>query len=271
VSDSHTLTARVVPPPLLAGGGASKMLERNWLVYRRIWVLIFSGFFEPLFYLFSIGVGIGRLIGDGVQYGGITVEYTAFLAPALMAATAMNGAIYESTFNLFFKLRYGKVYDAILSTPMQPRDIAIGEITWSLGRGVIYAIGFVVVMLAMGLIASPWAILAVPAAVLIGFAFAACGMAATTFMKSWQDFDLITLVTLPLFLFSATFYPLDLYPRGFQILTQFSPLYHGAELIRSLTLGTVDAGIFAHVAFLVSMGMIGAFVAAKRLQRLLLS
>lgn len=271
MTNSRTLTARVVPPPMLAGGGASKMLERNWLVYRRIWVLIFSGFFEPLFYLFSIGVGIGMLVGDGVSYGGRLVDYTAFLAPALMAATAMNGAIYESTFNIFFKLRYGKVYDAILATPMQPRDIAIGEITWSLGRGVIYAIGFLVVMLLMGLVASPWAVLAVPAAVLIGFAFAACGMATTTFMKSWQDFDLVTLVTVPLFLFSATFYPLDLYPREFQILTQFSPLYHGAELIRSLTLGTVDSGIFAHVAFLVAMGGVGTLIAARRLKRLLLS
>jgi lipooligosaccharide transport system permease protein len=267
----RALATRMAPPLPAGAGGASKMLERNWLVYRRIWSLILSGFFEPLFYLFSIGVGIGVLVGEGVDYAGRTVSYTAFLAPALMAATAMNGAIYESTFNIFFKLRYGKVYDAILSTPMQPRHIAIGEITWSLGRGVIYAIGFLAVMLAMGLVASPWAILAVPAAVLIGFAFAACGMAATTVMKSWQDFDLVTLVTLPLFLFSATFYPLDVYPRHFQILTQASPLYHGAELIRSLVLGTVDTGVFAHIGFLVVMGGIGASIASRRLERLLLS
>jgi lipooligosaccharide transport system permease protein len=271
VSGPRTLGARVVPAAALAGGGAGKLLERNWLVYRRIWLIVFSGFFEPLFYLFSIGIGIGRLVGEGVTYGGASVDYTAFLAPALMAATAMNGAIYESTFNIFFKLRYGKVYDAILATPMKPTDIAIGEITWSLGRGVVYAVGFLGVMLGMGLVASPWAVLAVPAAVLIGFAFAACGMAATTFMKSWQDFDLVTLVTLPLFLFSATFYPLDFYPRHFQILTQFSPLYHGAELIRSLTLGTVDWGILAHVGFLLAMGAVGMSITSRRLSKLLLS
>jgi lipooligosaccharide transport system permease protein len=271
VRESRTLGARVVPAPVLAGGGARKLLERNWLVYRRIWLLVFSGFFEPLFYLFSIGVGIGALVGDVVTDGGQTVRYTAYVAPALMAAAAMNGAIYESTFNIFFKLRYGKVYDAILATPMKPTDIAIGEITWSLGRGVVYAVGFLGVMLGMGLIASPWAILAVPAAVLIGFAFAACGMAATTFMKSWQDFDLVTLVTLPLFLFSATFYPLSVYPRPFQIFTQFSPLYHGVELIRAFTLGTVDWGVIPHIGFLAGLGGIGVAIASRRLEKLLLS
>ena len=252
---SHSLPARVVPPPVLAGGGAGKLLERNWLVYRRIWVVIFSGFFEPLFYLFSIGVGIGALVGEIIGPDGVPVDYTAYVAPALLAASAMNGAIYESTFNIFFKLKYGKVYEAILATPMKPSDIAIGEITWSLGRGAVYAVGFFVVMTAMGLTVSPLAVLAIPAAVLIGFAFAAVGMAATTFMKSWQDFDLVTLVTLPLFLFSATFYPLSVYPRPLQIFTQFSPLYHGVEIIRALTLDAVDWGILTHVAVLLGVGV----------------
>jgi lipooligosaccharide transport system permease protein len=271
VTGSRTLTARVIPPPLAGAGGASKMLERNWIVYKHMWSLIISGFFEPLFYLFSIGVGIGVLVGDGVVYQGTTIRYVAFLAPALMAATAMNGAIYESTFNIFFKLRYGKVYDGILATPMRPRHIAIGEITWSLGRGVIYAIGFIVVMLFMGLIESPWAILAIPGAVLIGFAFAACGMAATTFMKSWQDFDLVSMVTLPLFLFSGTFYPTESLPPTMQTVVQFSPLYHGAELLRSLILGSVGTSDLGHVAFLVGMGLVGGLIAGRRLQRLLLS
>ena len=177
-------------------------------------MIIFSGFFEPLFYLFSIGVGLGGLVGEVVGPGGNTVKYAAFVAPALLGSSAMNGAIYESTFNIFFKLKYGKIYDAVLATPMQPADIAVGEITWSLMRGAIYATGFLVVMAAMGYMPSWWGILALPAATLIGFAFGACGMAVTTFMRSWQDFDLVGLVTLPLFLFSGTFYPLSVYPRG---------------------------------------------------------
>jgi lipooligosaccharide transport system permease protein len=271
MSDSVTLTARIVPPPLLGGGGATKMLERNFLVYRRIWLIVFSGFFEPIFYLFSIGVGLGELVGDVVGPGGQSVEYAAFVAPALLGASAMNGAIFESTFNIFFKLRYGKVYDAILATPMLPRHIAVGEITWSLGRGALYASAFLVVITVAGYAESAWAVMAIPAAVLIGFAFAAVGMATTTFMKSWQDFDLVNMVTLPLFLFSGTFYPLDVYPDVFQILTKFSPLYHGVELIRALTLGVFDISLVGHIGFLVVMGSIGVAVVSRRLDKLLLA
>ena len=267
---SDTLAARVVPP-MVVGGGAARLLERNWLVYRRIWIVILSGFFEPIFYLFSIGIGIGELVGDVTGPSGTPVDYTAFVAPALLAASAMNGAIFESTINIFFKLKYGKIYEAILSTPMKTTDIAIGEITWSLGRGLIYSAAFLLVMAVMGLIESWWGLLALPAALLIGFAFAACGMAATTYMKSWQDFDMVNLVVLPLFLFSATFYPLSVYPDFFQVLTQLSPLYHGVQLIRSLTLGYFDVNLFAHVGFLVAMGAVGSIIAARRLERLLLS
>jgi lipooligosaccharide transport system permease protein len=268
---SRTLTARVAPPPLVFGRGARYLLERNYLVYRRAWVIIFSGFFEPLFYLFSIGVGIGALVGEVRGPGGVMVPYEEFVAPALLGSAAMNGAIYESTFNIFFKLKYGKIYDAILATPVQPGDIAVGEIAWSLMRGAIYAAGFLVVMASLGYMPSLWGIMALPAAVLIGFAFAAVGMAATTFMKSWQDFDLVNLVVLPLFLFSGTFYPLSVYPAGFQVFTRFSPLYHGVELIRALTLGVFDVSIVGHVAFLLAMGAIGVTITARRLKVLLLA
>jgi lipooligosaccharide transport system permease protein len=202
---------------------------------------------------------------------GSVVPYATFVAPSLLAASAMNGAIYESTLNIFFKLKYGKVYDAILATPMKPVDIAVGEITWSLIRGGLYAIGFMIVMAVFGLVASWWAIMAVPAALLIGFAFASVGMAATSYMRSWQDFDMVQLVTLPLFLFSATFYPLSVYPPLVQNLTRFSPLYHGVEIIRALTLGRFDWSLAGHVGFLLVMGAIGVTVAARRIEKLLLN
>ncbi|MDX1690085.1 MAG: ABC transporter permease [Acidimicrobiia bacterium] len=267
---SRTLSARVVPPALV-GGGATKLLERNFLVYRRAWMIIFSGFFEPFFYLFSIGIGLGALIGEVPGPDGVLVPYDVFVAPALLGAAAMNGAILESTFNIFFKLKYGKVYDAILSTPMRPGDVAVGEITWSLMRGAAYAAAFLVVMAVMGLMASPWGMMALPVAVLIGFAFASVGMAATTFMNSWQDFDLVTLVQLPLFLFSATFYPLEVYPEAFQVITRISPLYHGVELIRGFTVGILEWTMLGHAAFLVGMGLTGVAIASRRLEKLLLS
>jgi lipooligosaccharide transport system permease protein len=178
--------------------------------------------------------------------------------------------VFESTFNIFFKLKWGKVYDAMLATPLRPIDIAAGEIGYSLLRGGIYAVGFMVVMVAFGLAQSWWAIMAIPAALLIGFAFAAMGMAATTYMRSWQDFDLVQLVTLPLFLFSATFYPLDVYPEAIQMITRVSPLYHGVELIRAFTLGSFDWTLLGHAAFLVVMGAVGLMVAGRRLEGLLL-
>ncbi len=265
---STTLTRRILPPSV-GRIRARYVLERNVLVYRRLWLIVFSGFFEPLFYLFSIGIGISKLVGPVAGPNGELVEYTAFVAPALLAASAMNGAVFESTMNIFYKLKWAKTYDGMLAAPLSVWDIAIGEITWSQIRGGLYAAAFLLVALVMGLLQSWWAIMALPAALLIGVAFGAAGFATTTFLKSWQDFDLITLVTMPLFLFSATFYPLDVYPPVLQAIAQFSPLYHGVEMIRALTLGVVDASIFIHVAFLVVMTVVGLTITGRRLERLL--
>ena len=159
------------------------------------------------------------------------------MAPGLLAASAMNGAVYESTFNVYFKLKYAKIFDAMLATPVEATDVARGEITYALLRGAVYAAVFVVMMAALGDVDSAWAVLALPAAMLVGLAFAAVGMAATTYMRGWTDFDLVQLVLLPLFLFSTTFYPLSIYPRWLQLVVECTPLYQGVSLVRALTLG----------------------------------
>ena len=264
-----TALTRRIAPPRIGRIRAQYVLERNVLVYRRLWLIVFSGLFEPVFYLFSIGIGISELVGDVLGPGGELVEYTAFVAPALLAASAMNGAVFESTMNIFWKLKWAKVYDGMLAAPLNVWDIAIGEITWSQIRGGLYAAAFLFVARVMGLLQSGWARLALPAALLIGVAFGAVGFATTTFLKSWQDFDLINLVMMPMFLFSATFYPLDVYPPVLQAIAQISPLYHGVEIIRGLTLGVVDIAILGHVAFLVVMTLVGLGITARRLERLL--
>lgn len=269
-SGSAGLVVRAAPPLVLGGRRSLRLIERNLLVYRRIWVLLFSGFFEQLFYLGSVGLGIGDLVGDVAGPDGQPLSYTAFVAPALLATSAMNGAVYESTMNILAKLKYEKIYDAVLATPVGPADVALGEIAWCLMRGLLYAVGFLVVLVALGLTSSPWAVLAVPAAVLIGFAFAATGMAATSFMRSWNDVELVQLVIIPLFLFSATFYPLSTYPPVLRWVVQLTPLYHGVDLIRSLTTGAVGPGLLVHVAYLGVMGLAGLVVASRRLERLLL-
>jgi len=182
----------------------------------------------------------------------------------------MNGAITESTFNFFFKLNYEKTFASILSTPMSPADISLGELAWALMRGALYAIGFLGVMVVFGLVRSPLVLLTIPGALLIGFAFAAAGMAATSFMRTWQDFDLIQLVILPMFLFSGTFFPLDAMPDPVRLLIQLTPLYHGVDLLRTLAVGVVSPGTLVHVAYLGTMGLIGLFVVSRRLDKLLL-
>ena len=257
--------------PLMIGGRRSaRLVERNIMVYRRIWIVLVSGFFEPMFYLLGIGFGIGSLVGAVAGPNGQPVSYQLFVAPALMASAAMNGAIDDSTFNVFFKLNYAKTYDAILATPLGVGDVALGEVVWALLRGSLYALGFVIVMLALGLVASPWALLAVPGAMLIGFAFAAVGMAATSFMRTWTDFDYIQLAILPLFLLSGTFYPITSYPPVIQALVQLTPLYHGVDLLRSLTLGQLGPHVVVDVLYLALMGLGGLFVVSRRLEKLLL-
>jgi lipooligosaccharide transport system permease protein len=249
----------------LGGRGGLHLIERHARAYRHAWVMLVSGVFEPLFYLLSIGVGLGKLVGPVAG-----VSFTSFVAPALLASSSMNGAVFDSTFNVFFRLKYAKTYDAALATPMRSGDIALGEIGWALLRGGLYAAAFLVVMLAMGLVHSIWGIAALPAALLIAFAFAAAGMAATTYMRSWQDFEFVTLATLPMFLFSTTFYPLSVYPRPVQIVVECTPLYQGVALLRGLTLGVVGPGLLWHVLYLTLMGLAGLYIAGRRISRLLL-
>ena len=245
------------------------ILERNRLIFRRGWMLIFSGFFEPLFYLLGIGFGLGSLIGSVEGPGGQTIPYAVFVAPGLLAASAMNGAVYDST-NMFFRLRYEKSYDGMLATPMSVGDIALGEVAWALMRGTLYAIGFLVVMFALGLMSSPLGLLALPASMLIGFATAAVGLTAVSFMRSWQDLDLFFVATLPLFLFSATFFPIGAYPEPLRIVVELSPLYRGVDLIRGLTTGVVGVSQLIDVIYLALMGAFFLWFASRRLGHMLL-
>ena len=247
-----------------------EIVRRNFTVYKSSWVVFLTGFLEPVLYLFSIGIGVGQMI-DGFEFNGQVISYAAFVAPGMLAASAMNGAILDSTFGIFFKLRYDKVYEGVLATPMRTIDIARGELAWSLMRSAVYSAGFVVVMAAMGLVSSWWAVLAWPATWLIGFAFAGAGMALTTFMKSWQDFEYIQLAIVPMFLFSATFFPVTAFHGPLRWLVEATPLYRGVTLTRELTTGAVTPDSLVSVLYLATMGAIGLAVAARRLDKLLLT
>jgi lipooligosaccharide transport system permease protein len=275
---SETVALRMLPPAgLLArlkragtDTGSLRLIERHARAYRRIWLLFISGVFEPLFYLLSVGLGLGVLVGKVPGPGGHLIPYRQFVAPGLLAVSSMNGAMYDSTFNVFFRLKYAKLYDAVLATPMRPAQVALGEIGWALIRATIYAIAFIGVMLALDLVHSPWAVLDVPVAVLIGFGFAAIGMFGTTYMKSWQDFDYVILASMPLFLFSATFFQLSVYPRPAQVVIEWTPLYQGVVLLRDLTVGVVGPGLLWRAAYLAALGAAGLYASGRRIGKLLL-
>jgi len=275
---SSSVTLRMLPPAgLLArlkragtDTGSLRLIERHARAYRRAWLVFISGVFEPLFYLLSVGLGLGVLVGKVAGPGGHLIPYREFVAPGLLAVSSMNGAMYDSTFNVFFRLKYAKLYDAVLATPMRPAQVALGEIGWALIRGTIYAIAFIGVMLALDLVYSPWAVLDVPTAVLIGFGFAAIGMFGTTYMKSWQDFDYVILASMPLFLFSATFFQLSVYPRPAQVVIEWTPLYQGVVLLRDFTFGVVGPGLLWRAAYLAALGVAGLYASGRRIGKLLL-
>ena len=257
---------RVLPPGLLPRR-PQRMIERHVIAYRRQWLLIVSGFFEPLFYLLSMRAGVGELVGT-VTVAGKEVAYDAFVAPALMASSAMNGAIYDSTGNVFHRLRFARIYDAALATPMSSTDVAVGEIGWALIRGQIYAVGFLGVMAGLGMLHTWWALLALPASALIGLMFASVGFLGTSFMRSWADMEIVNTVTMPLFLFSATFFPLSAY-GDWGWVVQISPLYHGVALVRAATTGTWSSAVVVHALVLAAIAIAALTAASRRIDALL--
>lgn len=257
--------ARVAP---VRGVRFLRMTERNVVMYRRQWPVLITGVVEPILYLVAIGIGVGSLVGE-LPYAGHMIPYETFVASGMLATAAMNGAVFDTTFNFFIRLKYAKLYDAVLATPLEPRDVALGEVTWALGRGAFYGACFLVTMAAFGLIGSWWAVAALPVVVLIGAAFASVGLASATYLRSFVDFEYINLVLLPMFLFSATFFPLAQYPGWLAAIVEWTPLYQGVELCRALTTGEVSAGLLVNVAYLAAMTVIGVRVAGRRIDTML--
>jgi lipooligosaccharide transport system permease protein len=263
--------SRSRPLRALYAGNARSVMQRGWSATRSTnWLVIVSGFFEPIFYLLSLGIGFGRLVGDVTTAGGEQVPYAAFIAPALLATAAMNGAVYDSTWNVFFKMHFAKLYEGMLSTSLGPLDVALGEILLALLRGALYAVGFMIVMQVLGLNLSWWALLALPAVLLIAFGFASFGMGVTSYMKTFQQMDWVNFILLPMFLLSATFYPITVYPGWIQSIIMALPLWHGVELVRGLTTGAVDPGMLWHVLYFAVMIVLGLILTTRRLRALFL-
>lgn len=252
-------------------GRSHTLFERSWMAFKNsAWIAVLSGFFEPVLYLLSFGYGLGHLIGTIHLENHRVISYAAFIAPGLLATSAMNGAIYDSTWNVFFKLKFDRIYQGMLQTSLGSLDVALGEIGWALMRGLAYTLGFMCVAVPAGLIPSWWGILAIPASLLIAFGFASVGMAITSYFSTFQQMDFINIVMLPLFLFSGSFYPLTVYPGYLQGILKCSPLWQGIAMVRDFTLGSVSWGIMWHVLYFAVMVGIGVTATSKRLTKLFL-
>ena len=254
-----------------SSGNARAVIERGFRVIRnQNWVVILSGFFEPVFYLLAMGFGLGQLIGEVTGPGGQPIPYAAFIAPALLASSAMNGALYDSTWNVFFKLKFAKLYQGMLATSMGPLDVAFGEIFMALFRGFLYALGFTAVIALLGLATSWWALAMVPVALLIALRFAALGMAVTRYFDPFQQMEWINIVLLPMFMFSSTLFPITVFPEAVQWFVMALPLWHGVELMRQLSVGHFEGSTAVHVTYFVVMSLAGIAFTTRRLRSLFL-
>ena len=247
-----------------------RVLEHNALVYRRTFRgTLFTTFLSPVLFLTAMGLGLGALVDrqGTAQLGG--VSYLAFLAPGLLAASAMQTGAFENTFPVMAKTTWWKTYDAMLATPLRVRDLVLGDLGWSAIRLTISATAFVAVMMVFGAIAPAGALLALPAAVLTGMAFACPIFAFSATQKKDNAFSvLFRFVITPLFLFSGTFFPIEQLPDVIEPVAWVTPLYHGVALTRGLALGTLDPTMGAiHLAVLLAFiggGLALAFVALRR-------
>lgn len=190
---------------VLSFRSAWRVWERNLRVYKSHWIYaLVPNFFEPVFYLLGLGVGLGAYISAGGNFGG---DYVAFIAPGLVAASAMNGASFESTYNVFVKLHFGKLYDAVVTTRVNMEDVVVGELLWATTRALLYGGVFLLVTLFFGVPVTPYLLLALPALILIGYCFAAIGLAFTSVIKNIDLFTyFFTLFLTPSFLFSDIFF-----------------------------------------------------------------
>jgi lipooligosaccharide transport system permease protein len=247
-----------------------RVLEHNALVYRRTFRgTLFTTFLSPVLFLTAMGLGLGALVDrqGTAQLGG--VSYLAFLAPGLLAASSMQTGAFENTFPVMAKTTWWKTYDAMLATPLRVRDLVLGDLGWSAIRLTISATAFVAVMMLFGAIAPAGALLALPAAVLTGMAFACPIFAFSATQKKDNAFSvLFRFVITPLFLFSGTFFPIEQLPDVIEPVAWVTPLYHGVALTRGLALGTLDPTMGAiHLAVLLAFiggGLALAFVALRR-------
>jgi lipooligosaccharide transport system permease protein len=228
--------------------------RRNAAMYKKTWKWnILPNFFEPVFYLFSIGIGVGAYIS---QMGG--TSYLAFIAPGLVCVAAMNGASFEVTYNIYVRLVFEKTYDAMLTTPIEPDDVLVGEILWAVTRSCVYGGCFFVVLMLFGLTPLPSSLAVIFVIPMTGLLFAAIGMVFSLRIPNIDMFSFyFTLFLTPLFLFSDVFFPLKERLTGAWLwVAEALPLLHPVRLARASFRGEFSAIIFWDLAYTLGMSLL---------------
>jgi lipooligosaccharide transport system permease protein len=218
-----------------------------------------------------MGVGLGTYVDQSATADLGGVSYLAFLAPGLLAATAMQTASFEATFPIMGGLVWNRAFHAMYATPVRPSDIALGNLAWIGFRVLLVSSVFVLVTALFGAAASPLIVLAIPVGVLTGLAFAGPIAAFSATQRTVEKFNAVFRFGItPLFLFSGTFFPIDSLPAFLQPVAWLTPLYHGVALSRGLSLGTAAQEPFlmlAHAAILVAFAAAGAWAAVRTFER----
>lgn len=262
-------TASTAPRGLFDSAGR---LFDYWLIaYRRTWQgSVISSFVNPLFYVLAMGVLLGDYIeGDPATLDGAT-SYLAFIAPGLLAAQAMQVVFGEVTYPVMGAVKWQRVYYGMTASPLTVPQVVLGHLGFVMFRVGISAAVFVLVIAPFGVYATVWgAVAAFPVQLLVGLAFATPIYAFSAGLKDESAFALLfRLGMMPLFLFSGAFFPIANLDGWMQALAKATPLWHGVELTRMLTLDTVDLSMaLVHVAYLVVLAALGWLWAIRRLTR----
>jgi lipooligosaccharide transport system permease protein len=248
----------------------SRVFEHRFLSYRRTFrASIFSSFLSPVLFLTAMGIGLGSYVSDPSAIGG--VPYLVFLAPGLLAATAMQTASFEATFPIIAGLQWSRIFHSMYATPISARDIGLGNLAWILARLALITTIFTIVIVLFGAAESPLIVFAIPAAMLTGMAFAGPIAAFAATQKTPNRFATIFRFGItPLFLFSGTFFPISTLPAVLQAAAWLTPLFHGVALTRGLSLGTIGDDPLAaavHVVYLVTLATVGAILTIRNIER----
>lgn len=246
---------------------AADVVVRNGLVSWRGWkASLLLSVLAPVMFLTAMGLGLGSLVREGDNFGGI--DYLSFFATGMLAANCMQNGVFGATYPIMSKITWQRNYEGMLASPLSVKEIFLGELGWAGVALAQVAVPYFAVMAGFGIFESPRALLAIPAAVLLGLSCAAPVMAYTATLQTDEAFTwLFRLVVTPMFLLGGTFFPIEELPNWARLLAQATPVFHGVELIRQVTVYEIEASALWHIAYLVTLAGVGAVIGIRNLER----